>query len=435
MQRAAWLLFLTFLLGACGSGGSSGNDARSAITGADRPLIVPPGKTLLFVGQATEPAVIRSMEDYVEHVGRVPAGFMFYLILSGDPERTQQELVTMQALLDRHPGTALQLALGYGPELTGNAKESLLLLGGRFDPELQVVADWLRSFDRPVLLRPLYEFDRACTTYGPAELYKPAYRYIVDRFRAAGVRNVSYVWQSAGPGFRGDESGYDALLGTLSSYTGAAADPLIAQSQGTAATDLCPIAGFYPGDGYVDYFAMSYWDAGSFNGPVTPEAQAAYQNEARRILDEARRLGLPLMIAESTPAFIGTTSGTASLDWMRRYFDLIEEYDIRVVSYIATEWLDEGGVWGAPLFNGFFPPDARVHADPAVLAYWRQRTAHPRYVQESDADIARLLAFDGPSAPLPWSATAEPSRPSMRWPDCPPPLLPGTGGWCLPLLP
>lgn len=434
MRRAAWLLCMSLLLAACGSGGGSSDAARAA-SEAERPRIVPPGKTLLFIGQATEPAVIRSMEDYVQHVGRVPAGFMFYLILSGDVQRTRDELATMQVLLDRHPGTALQLALGYGPELTGNAKESLLLLGGRFDPELQVVAEWLRSFARPVLLRPLYEFDRACATYGPAELYKPAYRYIVDHLRGAGVRNVSYVWQSAGPGFRGDQSGYDALLGTIASGSDGSADPLITQGQAVPGVDLCPIASFYPGEGYVDYFALSYWDAGSFRGPVTPEARAAYQDETRRILDEARRLGLPLMIAESTPAFIGTTAGDASLEWMQRYFDLIEEYDIRVVSYIATEWRDEGGVWGSSVFNGFFPPDARVHADPAVLAYWRERTGHARYLQQGDTDIAGLLGVSPTGTMLPWAATPEASRPRMRWPDCPAPLLPGTGGWCLPVLP
>jgi len=423
------------LLAACGSGGQApGNPGIGARQGL---APVPAGHTLLFVGQATEPAVVRSMDDYVQHMDRVPAGFMFYLILSGDPQRTRDELATMQALLERHPGTALQLALGYGAQLTGNSAESLQLLAGAYDAELQSVAEWLQSLDRAVFLRPLYEFDRACATYGPPALYKPAYRYLVDRLRAAGAgRNVSWVWHSAGPGYRLDDAGFYAILGSLSQRLGQAPDPLIAAGEPAAPlTDLCPIADFFPGEDYVDYFAISYWGEGSFLGPGTADAKARYQRAVRQLLDEGRALGLPLMIAESTPVYLGTTSGPASVDWVNQYFDLAEEYDIRVLSYIATEWFDEGGNWGSPAFNGFFPPDARLHADPAVKAAWLQRSATPRYHQRSDTDINALLGYAPAPQALPWTATPEAPRPRMRWPECPPPLLPGTGGWCLPLLP
>lgn len=156
-------MLLVLLPAAIGLG--AGSVARGNVP--DALEVIPPGKSLMFIGQAVEPAVVRSMEDYVTGMNRVPAGFTFYLILSGDVERTRVELQTMRAFMDRYPGTALQLALGYGSELTGNLKESMLLLAGRFDPELQSVADWLKSLEHPVLLRPLYEFDRACGTSDP----------------------------------------------------------------------------------------------------------------------------------------------------------------------------------------------------------------------------------------------------------------------------
>ncbi len=365
-------------------------------------------RTLLFIGQATEPAVIRSMEDYVQHMGEVPAGFVFYLILSGDVRRTRDELTTMQAFMDRFPGAAVQLALGYGPELTGNLKESLYLLAGGFDPELEALAQWLNSLNRPALLRPLYEFDRGCATYGPPEVYKPAYRYIVDSLRNAGVSNARYAWQSAGPGYAIDNGGMNALLGALSQQLGGALDPLITGLYGMAfEVDTCPIINFYPGDGYVDYFATSYWGDGGVFGQGTDASRDIYQREVRHMFDDARRLGLELMIAESTPAFIGTTSGEASQLWMHDYFDLIEEYDIRVASYIATEWFDEGGNWGSPAFNGFFPPDARIHADTEVARIWRQRTSSSRYLKDGEADLAALLQLTIEPHDLPWRGTAK----------------------------
>ena len=295
--------------------------------------LVPRGRTLVMTGQAVEPAVIGSMEQYVEHMGEVPAGFMFYLILSGDRARTRRELATMQALLERYPGTALQLGLGYGGQLSGNSAESLALLAGRYDAELQSLAEWLQSLDRAVFLRPLYEFDRACATYGEPQLFQRAYRYIVDHLREAGAgHNVSWVWHSAGPGYRLDRAGFYAIMGSVSQSLGQALDPILTEAEGPGPdVDFCPVADFYPGDGYVDYFAISYWGQGSFLGPGTRDAKVRYERAVRRLLDEGRELGLPLMIGESTPAYIGTTSGRASVAWMKRFFTLIEEYDIRRV--------------------------------------------------------------------------------------------------------
>ncbi len=399
--------------------------------------LVPRGRTLVMTGQAVEPAVIGSMEQYVEHMGEVPAGFMFYLILSGDRARTRRELATMQALLERYPGTALQLGLGYGGQLSGNSAESLALLAGRYDAELQSLAEWLQSLDRAVFLRPLYEFDRACATYGEPQLFQRAYRYIVDHLREAGAgHNVSWVWHSAGPGYRLDRAGFYAIMGSVSQSLGQALDPILTEAEGPGPdVDFCPVADFYPGDGYVDYFAISYWGQGSFLGPGTRDAKVRYERAVRRLLDEGRELGLPLMIGESTPAYIGTTSGRASVAWMKRFFTLIEEYDIRVVSYIAAEWAAEGGNWGSPALNGFFPPDARLHVNRAVKAVWRQRTRNRRYRQRSDTNINALLRYKPDPKKLPWKARPEPTRERLRWPDCPPPLVPGTGGWCLPLVP
>nr|MBV6630147.1 hypothetical protein [Oceanococcus sp. HetDA_MAG_MS8] len=394
----------------------------------------PEGKTLIMIGQAVEPAVIRSMEDYVDGIEEVPAGFSFYLILSGDLQRTRDELATMQEFMGRYPDAALHLAVGYGPEALGNVKESLFLLAGGFDPELNALAEWLSSLNRPVLLRPLYEFDRACATYGTPDVYKPAYRYIVDSMRNAGVTNTRYVWHSTGPGVPLDKGSLTLALASVSSSLGGILQPLIELEEGLFTTNLCPISNFYPGDGYVDFFAISYWGHSLF-GEGDEYALGIYEREARSMLDEARRLGLELMIAEATPAYTGTNSGEDSLRWMHNFFDLIEEYDIRIAAYIANEWVDEGGNWGSPMFGGFFPADARIHAHEDIRQFWLQRTAKERYRVPSAEEQAAILGVELQPTALPWEGQPEPFRDTLRWPNCPPPLLPGTGGWCLPLIP
>ncbi|MEQ9546890.1 MAG: hypothetical protein RIK85_12870 [Marinobacter sp.] len=403
---------------------------------------VPAGRTLVVLGQAVEPPVTASMSDYTEHLGVTPAGFMFYLIMSGDLERTRSELATIATFMDRYPGTVLQLGLGYGPELTQNIKESGLLLAGFFDAELDAIGEWLKSRDHAIFLRTLYEFDRIGGTYGPPELYKPAYRYIVDNLRGKDLTNTAYVWHSAGPFVRTfDESG---IYGGLS----VTQLDLLTQTYGISPVyDLTPIADYYPGEGYVDYFAISYWgDGNGYTGRSPESYRDLYEQETRRLLREARELGLELMIGESTPWYIGTFSGEDSVEWFDGYFRLIEEFDIRMTSLIVAEWGAEGGNWGNT--NGAFPADARIHPYPEVAERWLRGISPSRYVSLRDVcpqaqangncDVRRmntLLGIAPQTERLTWSAPIEPMRTQLRWPNCPPPLLPGTGGWCLPVLP
>jgi hypothetical protein len=352
---------------------------------------VPAGQTLLLTGQAVEPAVYRSMTGYVNGVGQVPAGFSFYLILDGDVLRTRRDLATIQSFMSRYPGTIVHLALGIGPGIAWNGRHSALLLAGRYDAELKSISQWLRSVDHPVFLRPLYEFDRWCNTYGTGTTYQRAYRYMADRLRPVANNNVALVWHSAGPGVR---------LG-----------------------GACPLSTFYPGDKYVDYFATSYFTKGP--------SDTAFHKELDELLTEARAFGKPLMIGEATASVVGSASGQPSLDWLNNFFDIVEKHDIRAVHYIAAEWSKEGNAWPliSALNGGLFPPETRVHAEPRFLATWKQRTALPRYVNASGAP--GLLGYQSHPEPLPWAAKPEAERQKTWWPFCPLGTVPGTGGWCL----
>ncbi|MDO9237232.1 MAG: hypothetical protein Q7U28_14515 [Aquabacterium sp.] len=356
--------------------------------------VVPPGRSLIMIGQAPEPAVNADLTSYVKGTNSVPAGFGFFLIMTGDLQRTRQDLATIKEFMDRYPGAPLTLALGYGTQLSLNGLNSAALLAGGYDAELKSIEEWLRSLSIPVFLKPMYEFDRACLTYGPPALYVKAYRYLADRVRKNANNNVALVWHSAGAGYKIE--------------------------------DVCPIERYFPGKAYVDYFATSFFTPGR-----TDSNYASYMQKMDVLLNKAKKLGLPLMIAESTAMKIGTTSGQASVDWMNDYFDFVEKYDIRIVNYSARQWGKRGGVWS---IIGF-PDDGRIQSSPEVLATWRQRVSAPRYLATAGPKVFDLLGYKPNPTPLTWSATPEAER-DVYWPLCPGSTVGGTAGWCTtPFLP
>jgi hypothetical protein len=362
---------------------------------AERAKVPPAGSTLVVVGQDPETA-----DDYVrESGGRVPAGFMHYVFLEDTPERFSAHLAAIKAHADKYPGSVVQLGVTMGHStfwstITGNPQPpgALSITLGSHDRQLDLFARWLRTLDHPAHLRLGYEFDLLGGQWGTPDQYKAAYRYIVDRMRARRVRNALCVWQSAGAYFKVlDRSGLVGLLGTMYYSDGDQADPLL-EAMDTALGssipghdgDLQPISEYYPGRSYVDMFGISFWDDAYGFGRSSERARALYRKRTGELLEQAQALGLPLTIGESTPAYIGFDSGQDSLTWLRRYFDLIERYDVRVLSLIVPDWPNiDNGRWGEPFWNGYWP-DARVHHFPAARSYWFERLAAPRYLEAGE---------------------------------------------------
>ena len=373
--------------------------------GPGDPAYIPPGKTLVIVGQQN-PAV---HEAYTSGVGIEPAGLMYYAGLEWAPRDFRGNLTWIQQDLDRHSEAALQLGLtmGYSPvwsTLGGNPQlpGAVKVAAGVYDQQLRQLAEWLNGLgDRPVFIRVGYEFDLLGGQWGTPAQYKAAYRHIVDLLRRRGVDNAAYVWHSAGAFFRtADYSGLAGLLGTLD-RTGGALDPVVNGStallrQGARLTgtepDLLPIRAFYPGPGYVDYFGISYWDDACCFGRSSADARDIYRQRTRELLRQARAMGLPLMMAETTPAYIGADSGAPSLTWIRRYFGLIERFDMRATAYIDPDWPSiDNGFWGSPYW-GHFWPDARIEANAGTCHLWLEEIAKSRYVNGP-------VAPSGPTGP------------------------------------
>jgi hypothetical protein len=225
-----------------------------------------------------------------------------------------------QKLLDEYPGTFLQLGL-YLVDILPDIPH------GKYDDNLHRLAKWLKSLKRPVYLRIGYEFDNPANRYDP-EQYIRAYHYIVDFLKTFDVMNVEYVWHS-----------YAAYV------------------------DGGNIKRWYPGDDYVDWIAVSFYDAYS----------SGFRRDVVRIAMAHHK---PLMIAESTPYKIGVMKSEQSWWlWFRKYFEFIQENDVKMFCYINWDWEQY------PLFSGQGWGNGRIQDNPYIKEKWIEQLKKSGYIQ------------------------------------------------------
>ena len=349
---------------------------------------IPSGKTLVVVGQQDEAV----MDDYVAGTGLEPAGMMWYLNLFASPAEVQAQLDRFGRHLAEHPQATLNLGVSFGAVSTPEVSRAPVVPAGALDRQIDVLAKWLKKLDTAVFMRIGYEFDLLGGQYGPAPVYVLAYRHVVDRLRAAGVKNTAYVWHSAGAFWRTtDYSGAVGAAGTFDrSGTSAPFMSAYAESARGRGFEAQPITAFYPGREYVDYFAISYWGDACCGGRSEESARADYERRTRELLTQAAELGLPLMLGESTPVYVGADSGRKSVEWLDGMFALVEEFDIRSLALIVPDWR-AGGFFAQPFWNGYWP-DARIHRFAATRERYLEEVATPRYIHAADDPSALLGA-------------------------------------------
>jgi hypothetical protein len=295
---------------------------------------------------------------------------MWYFGAYEDVETITAHLDAIERAVAERPGLIVNLGISFGAISTPSPPYTPAIAAGVYDEQLTLIAERLKDLPTVVYARLGYEFDLLGGQYGPPEAYKAAYRHIVDVFRARNVENASYVWHSAGAFWRGTDPSLFAVSSGMLAKTLRDDVPVDIDPQ--------PISAFYPGKNYVDAFAISYWQDSCCFGESSDQAKAEYEERTREILDQAEAMGLPLMIGEATPVYVGADSKRKSVDWIDRTFDLIEDYDIRMLSLISIDWRD-GGFFAAPFWNGYWP-DARIHHFPMTRDAFVRRTADDRYL-------------------------------------------------------
>lgn len=275
------------------------------------------GKILVFVGQDVD-----AVEDYLKTIGVPPAGYMGYTSVQeaeglDSPFDGGGGLQHADRILKGRPHAAFQLGLYMAHVLEG-------VVAGDHDAAIDRLGEWISSTGRPVFLRVGYEFDLPENAYEP-EAYKNAYRYVVDRLRKRGVTNAAFVWHSC-------------------ACASQKPDELMA---------------WYPGDGHVDWYGVSYF--------------AQFPKRIERVASVAREIGKPLMLAEASPWNARTEA--AKTAWLRRMFTFANEQNAKAISYINWNW-DE-----IPAFSSQNWGNARIQDFPSMRGFWNEETAHDRYLK------------------------------------------------------
>lgn len=200
---------------------------------------------------------------------------------------------------------------------------------GEYDEQIEALCLALKDWEVPIFLRIGYEFNGQWNGYEP-ETYKKAFVRVVEALRRNKAENVAVVWCFA--------------------------------TDGQAA--FMP---FYPGDDYVDWWAIDLFAETHFKDPKTTS-----------FLDSALLYKKPVMIGESTPRRVGVQDGEESWErWFAPYFELIRSSPhIKAFSYINRDWAayPQWSDWG----------DGRIETNEVVLRKFREEMDKPLYMHGDD---------------------------------------------------
>jgi hypothetical protein len=196
---------------------------------------------------------------------------------------------------------------------------------GKYDEEIKTLA---KLFDRMkicVFLRPGYEFGGN----GQGRLASKAYwvtawRRIHDLFKQKGAKNVAFVWNTL---------------------------------------DATDYLDYYPGDSYVDWWAVNVFSNQSHLDPFV-----------NTFIQEAGRYRKPVMIAESTPRYVGSIGGHVSWEsWYDPYFKLLFQYQhVKAFCYINASWRNYP--------DPSFAFDCRIQSNSYVSANYKEMLTDPRFI-------------------------------------------------------
>lgn len=309
-----------------------------------------------------------NFQDYKDYAGALPATppaiFMVWTSLRANLAVLTADLKTQMDALGSQ-WVIPQLGL----EFTGDSRA---VAAGAYDGALRDLCKGLKALDRPVYLRVGIEpnADGLWNSYPPAD-YVAAFRHITELIRAYPLDAAATLWQFSAAG-SGD------------------------------------FMKWYPGDGYVDWWAISVYGLDKAP-PPTPTSNFMAAALAHR---------KPVMITESTPAGVGVLNGQASWDaWFAGYFDFIRSNaGVKAFCYINKDWRIQTP-W--PQYG-----NSRIQDNAVVWANYQEEMRDPLYLHRGDpASTRAALGLGSGSAsagsasisarvyPNPWRADRHAGKP------------------------
>ena len=250
-------------------------------------ILEPAGRIINGAGQ--DPTAFMNYWN-VMHPQDKPAIFMTYI---GLRDVTSDWADGLKIDLMRNVGKFVipQIGLSMTVDGTPSAHYEQDVAAGLYDNQIAMFIDGLQSLAIPAYVRIGYEFNGVSWNgYQPAT-YKAAFTRIATLIRARGIE-VATVWCFAMDGVMNFQD-------------------------------------YYPGDAYVDWWAIDLFSANHFTDP-----------NAQRFLDSARVHSKPVMIGETTPRTVGVLNGQQSWDqWFAPFFTFIHAHpEVKAFCYINWNW-------------------------------------------------------------------------------------------------
>jgi len=274
------------------------------------------------------------IEDYTEACGHRPKLVLHYITL--DPFAFWLLKSTVLEMSQQSYDYIPQIGLDFysypmGHSIINPHDITERIAKGDYDKAIEELADLFIEMDIPVFLRPGYEFGgNGHGRHASKKYWIKAWKRIYDVFKNREVEKVRFVWNTL------DEKNY---------------------------------IGYYPGDEYVDWWAINIFMNHSDNN--------AFVN---RFIQDAAKHHKPVMIAESTPRNIGSTTGRKSWEkWYSPYFNLLSKYPhIKAFCYINASWKDFPG--------RSFTEDCRIQSNDYVTSQYKKIMSDQRFIGASRKD-------------------------------------------------
>ncbi|AXT60906.1 PKD domain-containing protein [Aquimarina sp. AD10] len=233
---------------------------------------------------------------------------------------------------------------------------------GKYDQQIDYLIEGLKELDRPVFLRIGYEFNGSAWNGYQASTYVASFKRITDKIRVANIE-VATVWCFSADG--------DA-----------------------------DFTSFYPGDSYVDWWAIDIFSAEGFTSTKT----VAFMNSAHSA-------SKPVMIGESTPRFVGADDDQDWDNWFKDYFNFIDNYPgIKASCYISWDWSNTPWpTWGNAIIGT---------NDLIRVLYTHHLRERSFFNAKSESETRKLFSPNdviAPATPILNETEMNPAKPFLKW--------------------
>lgn len=320
-------------------------------------------KVLLIIGQDLDSCLEYRDTGLFPEPGGVTTYTDIYMLYGLDTSANwgAGRMNAQEALKD-FPHSVLSIGL-YMVEDANHPDGLMEIAKGKYDFQIDKLAQFIAAANRPVFVRIGYEFDGVWNHYSP-EKYKAAFKHVVVRMREK-ADNFFSVWQSC-------------------------ASPINVILRNGRPPD---ISRWYPGDEYVDWIGLSWFLSGD---PMQHKL-------ADDVLNFAREHGKRVMIAEATPQGYDLAALTKADispiydgpagqnrvhktpeeiwdEWFVPFFDYIYANTdvIKAVAYINADW-DTQPMWGSPYTSGYWG-DSRVQVNDVITKNWLREVTKPLWL-------------------------------------------------------